>query len=105
MPRYDFRCADGHVTEEWAGFDRLTSRCECGAESERVAVPSRVSITGFAVAPMRERPVNLSRFIEAQGQMVRDAERTGVPAPDVLGDARKRAAAIAKHAPEIVTGT
>lgn len=49
--------------------------------------------------------MNLSRFIEAQGQMVRDAERTGVPAPDVLGDARKRAAAIAKHAPEIVTGT
>lgn len=54
---------------------------------------------------MRERRVPLNRFIEAQGQMVRDAERTGVPAPDVLGIAKRQAAAIEKHAPELVTGT
>jgi hypothetical protein len=64
-----------------------------------------VNHVGFAIPPMRERPLHLSRAIEAQGEMVREAERTGVPAPDVLGIAQRRAAQIRKTAPELVTGT
>lgn len=106
MPRYDFRCPAGHITEEVAGFDQSTSLCACGAESAREQVPSRPArFNGFAIPPMRERKIPLSRFVEAQGEMVRAAERTGVQAPDVLGIAKRQAAAIAEAAPELVSGT
>lgn len=106
MPRYDYRCAVGHEEERIAGFDDSVLSCgACGSPAQRM-VPSRPPLMGgFAIPPMNERRIPLSRFVEAQGQMVRDAERAGVSAPDVLGIAKRQAAAIRKHAPEMVSGT
>lgn len=37
MPLYDYRCANGHVTEERRSFDEREIKCsECGAHSIRV---------------------------------------------------------------------
>lgn len=104
MPLYDFRCSNGHVTEQRAGYDQSAIGCHCGTEAQRNPV-NRLSVSGFAIQPMRSRPVGLSQFIEAQGEMVRTAERTGVMAPDVMAIAKRQAARIEKHAPELITGT
>jgi len=38
---YDFRCDNGHVTEEFVESTVTTSRCGCGADSTRmVSAPS-----------------------------------------------------------------
>jgi len=105
MPRYDFRCPDGHVTERRAGFEQAASVCGvCGAAAERVAV-NRIGMSGFAIPPMGARAIPLNRFAEAHGEMLRTAERTGVQAPDVMGIARRQADYIKKVAPELVHGT
>lgn len=105
MPRYDFRCSDGHLHEMRAGYDQPALPCpSCGKEARRNPV-NRLGVSGFAIPPMRARPVGLSDFTEAQGEMVHTAERTGVPAPDVMAIAARQAALITKHAPELVSGT
>lgn len=105
MPTYDFRCAMGHVTERRAGYDQSAIGCPvCGAEARRASI-NRLGMSGFATPPMRSRPVGLSAFTEAQGEMVHTAQRTGIPAPDVMAIAKRQAAHIQRHAPELVTGT
>ena len=38
---YDFKCDNGHITEEFVKKDVTTSRCGCGANSTRmVSAPS-----------------------------------------------------------------
>ena len=38
---YDFRCSNGHITEEFVESTVTTSRCGCGANSTRmVSAPS-----------------------------------------------------------------
>lgn len=104
MPTYDFRCAMGHVTERRAGYDQSAIGCHCGLVANRSPV-NRLGKSGFATPPMRSRPVGMSTFTEAQGEMVHTAQRTGVPAPDVMAIAKRQAAYIQRHAPELVTGT
>lgn len=104
MPTYDFRCAKGHVTEKRAGYDQSAIGCHCGAEARRSPV-NRFGVSGFAIPSMRARPVPLSTFTEAQGEMVHTSQRTGVPAPDVMAIAKRQAAQIKRHAPELITGT
>lgn len=104
MPFYDFRCPQGHVTERRAGFGQSAIGCDCGATAERVAV-NRIGFGGFAIAPMGERNIPLGRFTEAHGEMLRIAQRTGVQAPDVMAIAKRQAAQIKRHAPELITGT
>lgn len=105
MPTYDFRCAAGHVTERRAGYDQSAIGCPaCGREAKRAEV-NRLGVSGFAIAPMRSRPVGLKEFTEAQGEMVHTAKQTGVEAPDVMAIAERQAALIKQHAPELITGT
>lgn len=105
MPTYAFSCGCGWRTEQRAGYETVEVECPvCSAPAPRESV-YRVNATGFAIPPMRERPVPISRFVEAQGEMVRHAEVSGVPAPDVLTMAKRQASQIRRHAPELITGT
>ncbi len=39
MPRYDYRCSNGHEFERYAGIDDDTVECPfCGKEAQRLAV-------------------------------------------------------------------
>lgn len=107
MPRYDYRCAAGHVEEVVAPVTTSSTACpRCGVTAERVAVPSRPPrVNGFALQPMRERPIRLDRAVNAQHEMVARAARQGITLPDPLTVAKRQAARIRRHAPEIVTGT
>lgn len=105
MPLYDFECAEGHVTEALTDREAKALDCDvCRAPAQRVVVyPGHTpGVTGVTVPPMRERRVRLTRFAEAQGEMVHEAERTGVAAPDVLGIAKRRAADIQKYRPDLL---
>lgn len=105
MPRYDFRCPSGHITELRAGYDQSAAACgSCGAEASRVAV-NHIGMSGFAIPPMSARAIPLKRFEEAHGEMLLAAERSGVEAPDVMGIAKRQAEQIKRHAPELITGT
>lgn len=66
----------------------------CGRPSQRVIVyPNNLpGITGFAQRPTKEAPINLTRFTEAHGEVLRQAEKAGVEPPDLLGAAKKRVA-------------
>lgn len=66
---------------------------------------NRLGVSGFAISPMRSRPVGLTEFTEAQNEMVHNAQRLGVQAPDVMAIAQRQAARIKRHAPELITGT
>lgn len=93
MPRYDYRCAEGHVAEVNASRDTSALACpECGAAAARVTLTAP-SINGFVRKPTREHYVNLNRFVEAQGELVEDARRMGIAPPDLYGEAQRRVAA------------
>lgn len=106
MPTYDFRCAQGHAYEARVPYSTTRGVCpDCGGAAQREFVPAHIHVTGFAIPPMKERGIPLSRFTEAQGEMVHRAEKAGKAAPDVLGIARRQASEIRRHAPELITGT
>jgi len=106
MPTYDFRCATGHDFEARVPYCATSGHCpQCGEIAQRTFVPAPFSSGGFAVPPMWARRIPLNRFIEAQGEMVRTAERTGQPAPDILKIAKRQAAIVRRYQPELVTGT
>lgn len=105
MPTYTYSCSCGWQGDLRAGYDERERDCPaCAARMERGQVYA-VNGSGFAIPPMGARGIPMKRFIEAQGQMTRDAERTGKPAPDVLGMAQRAASHIRRHAPELVSGT
>ena len=102
MPTYDFRCEAGHTTESVEHRETRAIACDvCGSSAARVAVPSRLGISGFTTTPIGERRFPLDRFVEAQGEMIRDAERAGVKAPDVLKIAEHHAREIQTHRPDL----
>lgn len=106
MPMYGFRCACGHAFDARVPYSTGERECvACGGRAQREFVPAAFGRSGFAIPPMRERPLPVGRFLEAQHDMVRDAERHGVEAPDVVAAAKHQAATIRAHAPELVTGT
>lgn len=92
MPRYDFRCDAGHITEHVTPHAVETAACPCGAAARRQPYsPGHVpGVTGFAARPTREAPIAVSRYIEAQHEMVDRAARTGVRAPDPVREAVRR---------------
>lgn len=65
MPLYDFRCADGHVTEALVARGVAVAPCrDCGEEAQRVAV----SPVAFAIhEPEVRKPV---RGIARKGERV-----------------------------------
>ncbi len=94
MPRYDYRCPSGHVTEQIRGFKvKLTKCLECGRRARRQAVYAEQYLGGDGITahcPPREAPINLTRFTEAHGELLRDAEKAGVEPPDLFGAAKER---------------
>lgn len=53
MPRYDFRCSEGHVTEQRAGIETETIPCPCGRVADRLAV-YRFNVAGDVAVPDSE---------------------------------------------------
>jgi hypothetical protein len=43
---YDFRCKNGHITEELVKADTPSIRCECGEEATRTITPVRFTLDG-----------------------------------------------------------
>ena len=54
---------------------------------------------------MRDRPVDLDTFIEAQNTVVDSYARAGEEAPDFWSIAKRESQAIRKARPDLVTGS
>lgn len=92
MPYYDFICpACGSVTTARAsGVSSPERPCpSCPATAKRSPI-NRVAVSGFAFVPYDQRPIHLDRAINAQHDLVDEAERTGVPQPDYWAEAKRR---------------
>ena len=48
--------------------------------------------TGFRARPTSEAPINMTRYLEAQGEIVHQAEKHGVEPPDLYQAAKDRIA-------------
>lgn len=101
MPRYDYRCERGHVTESVQGIGTDAIPCTCGRTARRVAVYAEQFIRGETVAkgrtPTRHEALddkgrfNLRRVVEAQHELV---DRGAMPdIKPLLSNARRKAAA------------
>ncbi len=94
MPRYDYRCVGGHVTEKERGYDVDRIPCPvCGVSAQRLAVYPGVQLMGDGInthQPTKEAPVNVTRFMEAHGQILQEAEKAHVTPPDFLKIAKER---------------
>ncbi len=109
MPRYDFRCADGHVFEQWVARDTRFADCsECGNSAQReLAVPWLPTILGAAAVPKDQRVVHVGEMEEAGQQLDHElaqlSESAGRPLrmPDLTGDALRNAGEVldGKRAP------
>ena len=93
MPRYDYRCPSGHIKESTRGFDQKFVRCECGRTAQRLSVYQEQYLGGDGITahrPTREAPIQQTQFLEAHGEVLRDAEKAGTTAPDLLRVAQER---------------
>lgn len=94
MARYDYRCPSGHITEQTQPVDKTFAKClVCDRRARRSAVYRNQYLGGDGITahcPTREAPVNLTRFTEAHGELLRDAEKAGVDPPDLFGAAKER---------------
>jgi|ETNvirnome_6_100_1030635.scaffolds.fasta_scaffold73598_2 hypothetical protein len=69
MPRYDYHCSAGHVTETIKGFDVRTIDCpECGQLSTRSSV-HLISQSNLAHIPADQRPLKIGAFEEASQEL------------------------------------
>ncbi len=102
MPRYDFRCARGHVHEDIVSRDTRTVLCEtCGHEAQReLSVPQLPGIAGPAMVPRSQSEVRIGEFQEA-GQHLEDAHSRAendvghtLEAPNLWGAAKQGAAEV-----------
>ena len=99
-PVYDFRCPEGHVFEARVAREVHEAPCDCGLVARReLAAPL---INGIVQVPMRERGIPLNRMIEAHDTIVHQSDRAGVEPVDTLAIAKRRAATIRRHRPELV---
>ena len=77
------------MTESVQPHEADAIECPCGRSAQRVVL-APPQVTGFASRPTREAPINLSRYMEAQGEIVHTAERHGIEPPDLWGAAKER---------------
>lgn len=98
MPRYDFRCAAGHVFEDIVSRDTRSVPCSCGQRAQReLSVPSL--ITARASTPSDQREFKMGAYREAAQEVEHhyqklEYERDGpVARPDYTTIAKQRAAA------------
>ncbi len=75
-------------------MDKAFAKClECGRRARRSAVYASQYLGGDGITahcPTREAAVNLTRFTEAHGELLRSAEKAGVEPPDLFGLAKER---------------
>lgn len=94
MPRYDYRCAGGHTVEAERPMSVGLIDCPtCKEPAQRLAVYQGVQLMGDGInthQPTREARINLTRFTEAHGQILHEAEKKGVEPPDFLKIAKER---------------
>lgn len=64
MPRYDFECTAGHVSEYDVSRLTFTARCPCGGEARRRLAVMQL-ITARAVVPKNQRVVHIGEYQEA----------------------------------------
>lgn len=100
MPLYDFRCAEGHLTERSAGFSVSEVDCPVCALPARRSEVNSIMHNGFAPTPTKERYVNLNRAIEAHHELIDQAERSHAVLPDFWQIAKERIASGAVKAIE-----
>ena len=63
----------------------------CGLPAQRVVLTPPY-VVGQANRPTSEAPINLTRYLEAQGEIVHQAEKHGVEPPDLFKAAKDRIA-------------
>lgn len=92
MPRYDYRCEAGHEREAFESRDTDLIPCpDCGRPSRRFVSAAHVpNANGFTPKPTKEHYVNLNRAIEAQHELVYQAEKAHVDPPDLWKAAKAR---------------
>lgn len=92
MPRYDYRCGLGHVTEAVNPVSVDVIYCACGRAALRAPFsPGHLpGATGFVATPTKERYVNVNRAIEAQHELIHQAEKHNVKLPDFWQIAKDR---------------
>ena len=99
MPRYDYRCPQGHVTALKRPMVVSVIECPCGRAALRVAVYAEQHIIGETVAKPRlgnscmdrNGRYDLGLVTEAQHEIIYHAEKAGVEPPDLWKDAKRRA--------------
>lgn len=65
-----------------------SASCSCGLPAQReFSIPG---ISGFQRTPTAFAPIHLDRYIEAQGELVETARRTGTEVPDLWSLAKER---------------
>ena len=98
MPRYDFRCSQGHTTEAVTPMAVDRRPCPCGAEAVRQAVYAEQTIIGDTVpkprlgSSSRDKAgrFRLGIWEEAQSEIIHDAKKAGVEPPDLFQNAKRR---------------
>ena len=91
MPNYDWRCPAGHEHEAYAERSTHSLPCPvCNRQAQRQLAVA--GIMGMVTTPTRYAPIPLTRFVEAQHEMVYQAEKQHVSLPDPLQIARQRVA-------------
>jgi len=106
VPTYDYRCAEGHVTERRvASYDADSLQCSCGLLAQRIPAYVSTGINGVAIPPMSARKIPMIDAFNAIEEVQSKARKDGVEPPDLLAAGQRRAEYIQKHAPELVEGT
>ena len=92
MPRYDYRCPADHVTQSRQDYSVQAIHCACGlpAQREPFTRGHLPGTSGFVPTPTRERYINLNRAVEAQHELVYEAEKHHVELPDFWQIAKDR---------------
>ena len=92
MPRYDIACETGHQHEVIESRETAERPCpQCNRPAKRVILPGHIpSANGFTLKPTKEHYVPLGRAIEAQHEIIHQAEKHGVTPPDLWATAKAR---------------
>lgn len=98
MPRYDYRCLQGHVTEAVREMAVTEILCPCGQPALRQAIYADQTIIGETVAKPRlgnscrdrNGRYDLRLAEEAQHEIIHDAAKAGIEAPDFLAHSKEK---------------
>ena len=78
------------MTERLAGFNVSEAACPvCGLPARRSQI-NLIQHNGFALTPTKDRYINLNRAVEAQHELVHEAEKHHAELPDLWKLAKDR---------------